>query len=79
MRYSEVVYCLFILPGEDRLLKAAEKASEVDIEKHRRMAYLSCLTELKEVVFEELVAFHESHHTFTTLEAFLVSLIPDEN
>ena len=70
---------LFILPGEDRLLEAAEEASEVDIEKHRRMAYLSCLAEFKKVVFEELVAFHESHHTSTTLEAFLMSMVPDNN
>ena len=52
-------YCLFILPGKDRLLEAAEEASEVNIEEHRRMAYLSCLAKFKEVVFEELVAFHE--------------------
>ncbi len=70
---------LFIGPSEDRLLEAAEKASEVDIEKHRRMAYFSRPAKFKEVVFEELVAFHESHHTSTTLDVFLVSLIPDEN
>lgn len=58
MRYAEVLPCLFILPGKDRLLEAAEKASEVDIEEHRRMAYLSRLAKFKEVIFEELVAFH---------------------
>ena len=58
MRYTEVASCLFILPGEDRLLEATKEASEVDIEKHGRMAYFSCLTELKEVIFEELIAFH---------------------
>lgn len=70
---------LFILPGEDRLLEAAEEASEVDIEEHRRMAYLSCLANFEEIVLEKLVAFHESHHISTTLEAFLLSLVPDDN
>ncbi len=51
--------CLFIMPGEDRLLEAAEEASKVNIKEHRRMTYFSCLAELKEVVFEELVAFHK--------------------
>jgi len=50
---------LFILPGKDRLLEAAKEASEVDIEEHRRVAYLPGLAELEEVVFEELVAFHK--------------------
>ena len=71
--------CLFILPGEDRLLEAAEKASKVDIEKHRRMAYLSCLAKFEEIILQELVALHSSHHISTTLESFLVSLVPDDN
>ena len=58
MGYAEVLSCLFILPGKDRFLKAAEEASEVDIEEHRRMAYLPGLAELKEVIFEELISFH---------------------
>ena len=79
MRYAEVFSCLFILPGEDWLLEAAEEASEVDIEEHRRVAYLSCLAYFKKIVLEKLVAPHESHHISTTLEAFLVSLVPDDN
>ena len=58
LRYAEVFYGLFVLPGKDRLLEATEEASQVNIEEHRRMAYLPRLTKLKEVVFEELVAFH---------------------
>ena len=58
MGYAEVLSCLSILPGENRLLETAKEASQVNIEEHRRMAYFSCLAELKEVVFEELVAFH---------------------
>ena len=79
MRYAKMFSCLFILPGEDRLLEATEEAPEVDIEEHRRMAYLSCLTKVKEVILQKLVAFHESHHISTTLEAFLVNLVPDNN
>ena len=71
--------CLFILPGEDGLSEAAEEAPEVDIEEHRRMAYFSCLAKIKEVILQELVALHMGHHISTTLEAFLVNLIPDEN
>jgi hypothetical protein len=51
---------LFVLPGKDRLLEATEEASQVYIEEHRRMAYLASLAELKEVIFEELVAFHRA-------------------
>jgi hypothetical protein len=79
LRYAKVISCLFILPGEDWLLEAAEETPEIDIEEHRRMAYLSCLTKFKEVVLQELVALHKSHHISTTLEAFLVDLIPDDN
>ena len=79
MRYAKVFSCLFILPGEDGLLEAAEEASEVDIENHRRMAYLSCMTKFEEIVLQELVALHNGHHTFTTLEAFLARVIPDDN
>ncbi len=43
------------------------------------MAYFSCLANFKEIVLEKLVALHSSHHISTTLEAFLVSLVPDDN
>ena len=79
MRYAEVFSCLFILPGEDRLLEATEEASEIDIEKHRCMAYLSRLAEFEEVVLQKLVAPHKGHHISTTLETFLVNLVPDDN
>ena len=79
MGYAEVLSCLFILPGKDRLLEAAKEASQVNIKEHRRMAYFSCLAEFEKVVFEELIAFHMGHHTFTTLERFLGDSITDEN
>jgi len=77
--YAQVIPCLSVLPGKDGLLEATEEASEVDIEKHRRVAYLSGLTEFKEVVLQELVALHSGHHIFTTLEQFLAAGIPDDN
>ena len=43
------------------------------------MAYFPCLAKFEEIILQELVAFHKSHHTFTTLKAFLVILIPDDN
>jgi len=47
-----------VVPEEIRLLEAAVKASEINIQKHGDSADFSGLAEFKEVVFEELIAFH---------------------
>ena len=45
-------------PEEDGLLESAIKASKINIQKHWHWTDVAGLAELKEVVFEELVAFH---------------------
>ena len=46
----------FIGPEEDGFLKSAVKASKINIQKHWHWTDVAGLAELKEVVFEELVA-----------------------
>ena len=47
-----------VVPEKIRLLEAAVKASEINIQKHGDSADFSGLAEFEEVVFEVLVAFH---------------------
>ncbi len=56
---AKVVLDLFVLAKEGGLLEAAIEAAEIDVEKHGDAADFAGLAEVEEVVFEELVAFHD--------------------
>jgi len=67
-----------VVPEEIRLLEAAVKASEINIQKHRDPADFAGLIEFEEVVFEELVAFHGSPYCQRLLSPDLVGTRNDE-